>query len=329
MIKDTSYQVIDTSDGVVMGEITSTPELDYLEKGALVVLADGLDKFLDMLVEKMPKPKKGESSVASGRDNFNAFSSYQEAMDTFRGAPEKISDFDPAEIRIRDESESGSVVDYDVTGDYIDMGRYLEGIPESWGSMHGGQARNRRATIVVNLNNSAGMGHETIKHRAERTLRLVDALEAGGIRCELKAISSTQCDHVEITIKQHAEPLTIQDLAVVTHPEFLRRALFRVKEHSKTWDWNYGWALKFGDSITPELLDNGNNDELDIFIDGDIRNVDEQFDKLERLVQWEMSKPVPEVTSIKLDKYTLQFNPNGYRSSEEIRREGQEVINER
>lgn len=145
----------------------------------------------------------------------------------------------------------------------------------------------------------------------------------------LTGIESTQTNHFEVIIKRHDEPLTISDLAVVSHPEFLRRAIFRVIEHSKTYSSGYGQAMIFGDALTPELLDSGNNDELDIFIDGNIRDIDtidKLFDQIEKLLVWEMSKPVPEVTSIKLDRNGIYFNPNGTRSNDEIQREGQEVI---
>jgi hypothetical protein len=289
-----------------------------------------VDKALDFITEKMPEPKHGSSSTDTGRNGFNSFETYEEAMHTFRNEPEKVVHFDPAEFRIRDESEVGSTVEYDVTGDYIDMGRYMEGIPEVMGTMHGGNARNRRVSIVINLNQYAGINHEVITHRGERILRLVDALEGGGIRCQLTAIESSECDHVEVILKHHAEPLTISDLAVVAHPEFLRRAIFRIIEHSKTFSWGYGHALDFGRALTPEVIENGNNDEMDIVIDGNIsrkEEVDKLFDQLEKLLVWEMSKPVPEVSSVKVDRGGIWFNPNGARSEDEIRREGLEAIN--
>jgi hypothetical protein len=78
------------------------------------------------------------------------------------------------------------------------------------------------------------------------------------------------------------------------------------------------------------MLHSGNNDEINIFIAGNMRGkerIDQDFDKLERLLVWEMSKPVPEVDAIKLDKRGLYFNPNGTRTELEIRQEGMEAIN--
>ena len=332
LLDRTTVKKVDEGSGYFIGEMKGSHEqLPYLRSGTIVTLFDGLDNALDFVLEKMPEPKKGDSSTSTGRSGFNAFATYDEAMTTFRHKPEDVVKFDTSELRIKDESEVGSSVEYDVTGDYIDMGRYMEGVPESMGTMHNGNARNRRANILINLNQWANIDHQTITHRGERILRLVDALEAGGIRTQLIAAESTQCNHTEIVLKRHDEPLTISDLAVVSHPEFLRRFIFRIVEHSKTFSYGYGSAYSFGTALTPEVIESGNINEMDIVIDSnftDSETVDESFDQLERLLVWEMSKPVPEVSSIKLDPNGLRFNSNGARSEAEIRREGMEVIRE-
>lgn len=333
MISQDEIKVVDSGNGYVIGEITQQHKhLRYLREGAFVTLFDGVDIALDFINDKLKTSKYGSSSRNRGADEFNAFDSYEEAMDIFRHSPERVTNFDPSELRIKDASEVGSEVEYDVTGDFIDMGRYMEGIPENMGQMHNGNARNRRANIVINLCYYAGVEHDVIKHRGERVLRLVDALEAGGVRTMLTAIESTECNHSEFILKRHDEPLTISDLAVVMHPEFLRRAIFRIVEQSKTFSYGYGRALEFGQHLTPEVIEGDNVNELDILIDSNIstkEGIDRAFDQIERLLVWEMSKPVPEVTSIKLDRGGIWFNPNGARAEADIRREGQEVINDR
>ncbi len=330
MVPQDKLKNVKTGQGFVVGEIASTPrDLHYLKPGCIVTLFDGVDTALDWITKELPKTGRG-ASEATGRDEFNAFDTYEDAMTTFRSSPETIVKFDPSEVRIKDESEAGSQVEYDVTGDFIDMGRFMEGVPESVGTMHNGNARNRRVNITINLNQWAGIDHKDIAHRGERILRLIDALEGGGIRCQLTGIESSECDHVEVKIKHHDEPLTISDLAVITHPEFLRRAIFRIIEHSKTFSWDYGSARTFGEAVKPEHIESDNNDEMNLFIDGNltnIRDIDRRFDQLEKLLVWEMSKPIPEVDAIKVSSEGVYFQPNGARGEEEIRREGKEVIN--
>lgn len=332
LIDRTTVKKVDEGTGYFIGEMEGGHKnFPYLDRGTIVTLFDGLDNALDFVLEKMPRAKQDGSSDSRERDGFNAFGSYQEAMDTFRHKPEQVVKFDPSELRIKDASEVGSQVEYDVTGDYIDMGRYMEGVPENMGTMHNGNARNRRANILINLNQMWNINHEVIKHRGERILRLIDALEAGGIRTMLTGAESSRCNHTEVILKRHDEPLTISDLAVVTHPEFLRRFVFRIIEHSKTFRSGYGSAVDFGYALTPEVIESGNVNEMDIVIDGNFRDnktVDESFDQLEKLLVWEMSKPVPEVSSIRVDASGLKFNPNGARSESDIIREGKEVIRE-
>lgn len=331
MVPQDTLKNVKTGQGFVVGEIASTPrDLHYLKPGCIVTLFDGVDTALDWITKELPKTGRGDSSEATGRGEFNAFDTYEDAMTTFRSKPESVVKFDPSEVRIKDESEAGSQVEYDVTGDFIDMGRFMEGIPESVGTMHNGNARNRRVNITINLNQWAGIDHKAITHRGERILRLIDALEGGGIRCQLTGIESSECDHVEVKIKHHDEPLTISDLAVITHPEFLRRAIFRIIEHSKTFEWNYGSARTFGEAVKPEHIESDNNDEMNLFIDGNLTNIpiiDRRFDEVEKLLVWEMSKPVPEVSAIKVSQSGVYFQPNGLRPESEIRREGIEAIN--
>jgi hypothetical protein len=324
------FKVASSGSQYSVGEIDQThPHLSYLSPGALVCKFEGVDTLLDYVSKHMSKPQReGESSSTESGD-FHAFVSYAQAMDIFRSHPEQVVKFDPAELRIKDSTESGNQVEFEVTGEYIDIGRYLEGIPETFGSMRQGNARNRRVNIILNLSQGHYLSHDDIRHRGERILRLVDALESGGVRTQLTGIESTQCGHFEVLLKHHDEPLTITDLAVVSHPEFLRRILFRFKEYSKTWYYGYGSSVVFSDRLTPEFIDNGINDELDIVIDCNlvgIAKIDTTFEQLERLLVWEMSKPVPEVSSVKLDKNGIWFNPSGARGEAEIKREGLEAI---
>jgi hypothetical protein len=286
---------------------------------------DGVDTALDYIAREMPEKRKSGASEDYER-NFNVFRTYDEAMDTYRKNPQSVVKYDPTELKVRDVNEAGSIVEYDVTGDYIDMGRHMEGIPETFGQMHNGNARNRRINIVVDLNFSSGVGEQTILRRGERILRLVDALEGGGVRTQLQAIESTECGHFEFTLKQHDEPLTISDLAVVTHPDWLRRIIFRLCEYSETWTYGYGYPRGFNNALTPENLAGDNLNELTIFIGNVENDASGWFDKLERLLIWELGKPVPEVSAIKLDGGGISFNANGARAEAEIREEGQNAI---
>lgn len=322
-------------EGFIVGELSAYhPTLQYLKPGTLVGQFDGVNAVLNFLEKYQAEPMRGKSSVSKGGDGgFYKFTTYKEAMDIFMNKPESIVKYDQAELQIKDVNEAGNNVEYDVTGDFIDMGRYLEGVPEVFGSMHMGNARNRRVTIIISLNQWAGMKEKDINHRSERILRLVDALENNGVRCEIRAISSTQCEHCEVIVKQYNESLVISDLAVAMHSEFLRRCMFRFKEYSTTFQSGYGSPIMFTDSITrePSLIETELNDEIAIYIGNDMPGsiIDQRFEQAEAILEWEISKPVPEVGSIIIDKSRLSFHGNGSRDENELIREGKEVAKER
>ena len=330
MIDTDQLTAVQVGGGYTVGEMAGThPSLSYLKQGAIVTLFDGVDVALDYVTKHMPNAKRSGSSADTGRGSFQSFETYEEAVDTFRHKADTLVKFDPAEMAIKDESEAGNNVEYDVTGSYIDMGRYMEGIPESVGTMHSGNARNRRVTVMVNIGNARFVSNDDINHKSERIIRLVDALEAGGVRTELIAVESSQCNHTEIKIKGHDESLVISDLAAVTHSDWLRRIQFRIIEHSKTFQLGYGSSVVLSEVVSPEMIQSDNVEELVVFIDVNITGkttIDKRFDEVERLLVWEMSKPVPEVTSILMDSSKVAFADNGSRDKEEIKREGREVL---
>jgi len=317
--------------GYTISELSTSrhKQLTYLRRGAMVAFFDGVDVALDYIGENMRQPREGRSSSEPSQSGFHTFNSYKQAFDTFRSAPDRVSKFDQTELDIKDVAESGTDVDYDVTGDFIDMGRYMEGVPESVGTMKSGKARNRRVNISIQLNQGSHVSESDINHRSERILRLVDGLEHGGVRTLVTAVDSSECGHTEIVLKHHADTLTIPDIAVVTHEDFKRRIIFRVNEYSKTWTYGYGRPTSYRDAVDPKMLQGELNDEVNIFITGgmeDKENIDKLFDQLEKLLEWELSKPVPEVSAVKMDMRNVYFESNGSRDETEISREGREVM---
>lgn len=333
MFDDSFLTNIKRGSKFVVGEmaVERHPTFRYLKKGALVATFDGIDNALEYVTTEMPTPKNGKASSKHRSDepSFYQFETYDKAVDVFRNNPESLVEFDETELRIKDANESGTVAEYDVVGDYIDMGRYMEGVPESFGTLYNGTARNRRITIMVGINQVWDTSAEDIQHRSERILRLVDALEAGGARTELKVVSSNETYHCEVVLKAHDESLVISDLAITTAPDYLRRIMFRIAEYSKTWDYGYGTSSALGNAVTADNIASDNVNEVTIFINGSLQGkskIDKLFDQIERLLVWELSKAIPEVSAIKLDAYGVYFNDNGSRDASEIQREGKEVI---
>lgn len=243
--------------------------LNYLAKDELVGYFKGVRTFLNFLLEEMPvAPDNWDSSSNLGSGSFNSFSNYEIAMDTFINRSETLVDFNEIYEPLQVFEEVGNNVEYDVTGDFIDMSKYMEGVPEVFGSLHDGNQRRYRANIVINLSWRWDVEPETINARLKNILAFVDWLEANNIRCSITGVTSNECGHLEVNVKDHDETLDLRELAVVSHPEFLRRATFRFREYSQTIDSGYGNSRSFGLTMEGEAnKELKHQEELEIFVD--------------------------------------------------------------
>lgn len=300
MILDTNLLTdVTVTDQYVVGKSKDNSSL--LKQGERVMLFQGVRTALDYINENLDKPRESGSSDGRGGGHAgNSFKNYKEAMDTFINNPESVVKYDPTEMRPVEFEEQGNDLEYDVTGDFIDIGRVLEGVPEQFGSLHNGNPRNRRVRIVVALAQTHYMTPKEINHRSERVIRLVDALENANVRTEVLAIDSNTCSHTEIVVKKFEEALTIEDVAVATHVDFFRRMCFRASEWSDTWTYGYGRADILKQNINQ--LKSQLNDEITIFVDGDLRqyNINNYFDELEKKIETELSEPVPVINLISM-----------------------------
>lgn len=284
------------SDSYVVGKANKATNL--LRENERVMLFQGVRTALDYIKEHLPTAEREGSSEHSSGHAGNTFKSYNEAMEIFTLRPQEVVKYDPTQMRPIEWEEQGNDLEYDVTGDFIDVGRVLEGVPEHFGRLHNGNPRNRRVRIVVALAQTHYMKPKEIDHRSERIIRLVDALENANIRTEVIAVDSNFCSHTEVLVKRFDESLTIEDVAVVTHTEFFRRMCFRASEWSDTWTYGYGRADAMRNNI--DLLKSQFNDEITIYIDGDIRmyNIDERFNSIEKKIEEELSEQIPKLSLI-------------------------------
>lgn len=299
MILDTNMlkDLIVTDQYVIGKSAVSTSLLGENER---IMMFNGVRTALDYINENLDEPRRSGSSDGNGGGHAgNAFHNYGQAMDIFLNKPESVVKYDPTEMRPVEFEEQGNDLEFDVTGDFIDIGRVLEGVPENMGSLHNGNPRSRRVRIVVSLAQTHYMTPKEIDHRSERVIRLVDALENARVRTEVIAIDSTTCHHMEIVVKRFDEPMTIEDVAVVTHSEFFRRMCFRAAEWSDTWRSGYGYVRTLKRNL--KIIKSQLNDEITVYIDGDLRHgIDADFNELEKKLESELSEMVPQLSLLSI-----------------------------
>lgn len=256
---------------------------NYFRKNTMVCQFNSLKAVWSAISALKWKPQQGMSSDQRDREDFYTFSSLQEALDIYSNKPQTIREFTEETITLTSEENVGKDVTFDVTGDFIDIGRFMEGVPECFGVSYNGNPSSIRVNMLINTCAVAHVSAEALAHRQKRILRLVDWLEHQGIRCRINAYESTSITHVEIMLKDFHEPLDINDIAIVSHGDFLRRVIFLINEQSQTWEYGYGNSRYFTEAMqkhykAPE------GDGITIFIGdqqtSDLEKIDHQFNLL-------------------------------------------------
>lgn len=229
------------------------------------------------------QPKRDKQSDARGRDGFHTFESLEEATDTFLHHPERIRKFIMNDTKLEMPSSPGKDIEYDVTGDFIDMDRYMEGVPEVFGNVTMGNPRNVFCTINVLTSFVHWTTPEYVLARLSRVVRLIDWLEERNVRCQVVGSLDSAPAFISTIAKRFAEPVDLNELCSINHPDWLRRIMFLIKEQSKTWEHGYGSALPYDRKMQdykprPE-------DGLYVYVGGylppTIESMENQFDKIE------------------------------------------------
>ena len=105
--------------------------------------------------------------------------SWEDTIRFFReGWPEGVRDiaFNADRINDRIDEATGHGIEYDVTGDYIDVGSYLEGVPECFGKMVTADGPKEEIEIVVSAVCHSGIHERSIRNRGAAIAALVDQL---------------------------------------------------------------------------------------------------------------------------------------------------------
>jgi hypothetical protein len=272
----------DTVEGVVT---TQTPWVKRATKGSLAVRSESVRGFMNWIDHTYGQTRNyaaKKSSEANYGNGWQGFPSFKECYETFRDEPWKVRNFTQYDVPLKFADNAGNWTEYDVTGDFIDVGAMLTGEPEYWGHNTMGNPSNLFAQIVMNLSASAYFDGEALRRRGERVTRLIDWLETQSIRTEVLALNASQCAHVEVVVKRHDEPLNIDVIAVAGHSDFYRRLIFRVMEMSQTWETGHGNACLVSNRLLeiPPIDQNG----ILIFSEnaGYVESIDAKFDKLEK-----------------------------------------------
>lgn len=256
--------------GKIIGSGYVIGNLNTKRKGYLCGRFEGVNKALEYITKNEGKfgnlTRYTRSSKSTRNSDWTKFSDYDASVKALRHHPEVFRDFDTRDVKILDHDNSGNDVEYGVTGDYLDIGAYMTGEPEVFGSLVNGKASNRFVKILVN----GGLQHKTteaqIHKRGRGIATLVDSLEAQNIRVEVTVIYHTETSHLEIVVKKYDEQLNIDEVCSAVSAEMFRRIYFLWSEHSASHLVTYGRERSIVDEIktdtgeTTIVIDSGLTD---------------------------------------------------------------------
>lgn len=216
---------------------------------------DNVTQFLDHVSSPVanPHPKGRQSQDESSfNDRFTGVHTFSEAIELARhGWPEGLAQaaaFNATITPLIAGQLFEPEVRFDVTGDWIDMGRLMTGEPESFGEFVESDT-SRAATppkmvrVVVNVGASGGVSPDVIIKRGAAMCALVMALEKHNRRVQVDIVSRIQPTQlaaksetftVRLRAKNFGDAIHLDKVVyLMAHPSMLRRLVFSAREHSR------------------------------------------------------------------------------------------------
>ena len=207
------------------------------------IIQKNFESFDEFVAQSRVVPAHCRSSRRTNSPSFHGTANFEEAVAIARtgwpeGAKRAVEIGASVSSAVRDViNANASGYAWDVAGQFIDIGRYLTGEPECFGTTieETDAIKSPVIKLVVNLSASASVGADTLVARGVAVVAAVDILEAAGRRVEVVAATahcsySTQLE-IRIPVKSAGQPLDIDRLAFcLAHPSCYRRLIWSISE---------------------------------------------------------------------------------------------------
>jgi hypothetical protein len=238
------------------------------------------EEYIDFCINCQPHPERSgcyQTSRDNGRPQWHGTDNFEHAARLEReGWPEGCQKMANIVAKL-DLKQSGDIMVpqpiMDVSGDYVDVATFIQGVPECMVRWEEVETQKRIAKILFNGSVSGGVSVDAIQWKGATVLALIDRLEATGIRVELDIINISvshrdERDSTLYTVKKAQDSLHIDRLAFhLVNPSSLRRFNFACCENKEPWicermDYQHGYGSpgnpsprqrKGYDLIVPEL----------------------------------------------------------------------------
>lgn len=234
------------------------------------------ETFESFIEQSLVVPSKQDSSSSRqdrlGSDPWHGTNTFEQAVALAqRGWPEGAA----AALELRAEVESAvrdlinarsTSYTFDVAGEFVDVGRFLSGEPECFGSESQDYGNTVRPVvkIVANLAASGSVSTKSLYVRGAAIVAAIDILESLGRRVEVwiahgstksRRGGQSNVHETHVLVKKADQPLDVDRLAfAVAHPSTLRRLCFSIMEqhgHLPCSTWPHAVTVA-GDAIVTE-----------------------------------------------------------------------------
>ena len=227
MLLPNSWADLERENGVAYGWLTKRlTDDDHVRRPAVV--ASSIESFVEYI--KKHKPKRGDSISEFG-SGWAGTNSLKEAMNLFRNNREELMPDDFKHRRMQYTHNPGTDVEFDVTGDYLDVGRYLFGESEVFGTNTNGNLTGKFVQVYINASVRAKYHAVQVAAGAEKIAEVINTLYESGAKVSTTFMSAEETQWVEVKLNEFGEPLSPVDLIAVTHPSFIRRLCFAVNDY--------------------------------------------------------------------------------------------------
>ncbi|KKN60707.1 hypothetical protein LCGC14_0529060 [marine sediment metagenome] len=204
---------------------------------------DSVQDWLKFLATKTDMPTSQRSSQEVGDRHWAGTATYAEALHLAeRGWPEGVDKVHRMAVELSDKIIKKLNVPelvYDVVGDELDIGRYVEGDPEDFMTLTAQEEwqEPKILHVVANIGASAMVEADTMLRKGAAVVALVDALEQHGKRVIIDIVATaTSGDRQIVTtvrIKDADAPVQLANLVfLIAHAASPRRLMFSAWEHA-------------------------------------------------------------------------------------------------
>ena len=253
------------------------------------VVAPNIRAFVDYVSQH--KPRDG-SSIEVGDKEWFGTSSLEGAIDLFRNNRSGLLPKGFKRHKINNVHSLGIDVEFDVTGDYLDIDRYMSGEPEVFGTNINGDLTGKVVSVYINASVTAYWSAEEVMQGAERLAEVINALYISGAKVSTTFMSAEETQWIEVKLNEFGDPLDPVDLIAVASPAFIRRLCFAIN--------NYFGQMHLGTIVDvlanhKDMLNQG--EDLAVYIAPDtiprfneVGAVDKALSDIKEAIEWENTK---------------------------------------